>query len=864
MTSRSRAVELLHRTWSGPTNPFARVFMPVNNKIVGVRFMVTAFIFFVIGGVLALLMRTQLAVPENDFLDPELYNQLFTMHGSTMMFLFVVPFIEGLGIYFVPAMIGARDMAYPRLTAFGYWIYLFGGLLFYSSFFVGQVPDTGWFAYTPLSGKEFSPGIAQDFWLIGLSLTELSGIGAGAELVVTALKLRAPGMSITRMPIFVWSMLVTGFAMTFAFTVLFVATLLLELERTFGMTFFNPESGGSPILWQHLFWIFGHPEVYIMFIPATGIVSTIVPTFARRPLALYRLVILALLVTGFVSFGLWVHHMFTTGLPELAASFFTATSFMIALATGTQIFAWIATLWGTRPRLTVPMLYVLGFVVIFMLGGVTGVMIASVPFDWQAHDSFFIVAHFHYVLVGGVVLPLLGAIHYWMPKISGRMMNETLGKIAFWIVFVSFNVAFFPMHIMGLLAMPRRIYTYQEGTGLDGYNLLSTIGSYALGVGVLLFVIDVVLSLRFGAPAGRNPWQAGTLEWAGSSPPPSFSVETPLIVRHREPLWIDGWTGGTIDGRTDGRTDWRADGQDVEWSEGPQEGQGRREPDEEQLVNAARALDAGPEGWRAGLVTSSFGGEPRGVHFYPGPTLQPFIAALGVSLVALALLLKIGWLGIAGLVIAAVTFGMWLWPTANERDFVWRSNRLLDPNGKDPSPGGAEVGAFGAAMFCVVVSTILVVLLFSYLYLVGPAGPPQAPSWLLPAVAASGLVIGAILTALAVGRLRRGDSGLFVPFLSLSLLLGLAFLAVQGYSLLQLDFSPTLNAYASAFYTVNGFVLLIVTIGVALLVAALLRHVRGLLEGALPTPLLNAALYWYTVVALAVLSFVVLYLVPLL
>jgi cytochrome c oxidase subunit I+III len=830
MTTRANELERLQRTWAPPTRPLAHALMPVNNKIVGVRFMVTAFIFLLIGGLMALLMRTQLAVPENDFLDPILYNQLFTMHGSTMMFLFVVPFLEGLAIYLVPAMIGARDMSYPRLTAFGYWIYLFGGLMFYASFFAGQVPDTGWFAYTPLSGKEFSPGLAQDFWLIGLSLTELSGITAGAELIVTTLKLRSPGMSITRMPIFVWAMLVTGFAMLFAFTTLFVATLLLELERTFGLHFFNPDTGGSPLLWQHLFWIFGHPEVYIMFIPATGIVSMIVPTFARRPLALYRLVVLALLVTGFVSFGLWVHHLFTTGLPVLAASFFTATSFMIALATGTQFFAWIATLWGTRPRLTVPMLYMIGFVVVFMIGGVTGVMVASVPFDWQAHDSFFIVAHFHYVLIGGVVLPILGAIHYWLPKISGRIMSERLGAIAFWVIFVSFNVAFFPMHISGLLGMPRRVYTYQEGTGLYGYNLTSTIGAYALALGFLLFAINVAWSLRRGEKATPNPWLAGTLEWEGSSPPPSYSIETPWVVRDAYPLWAQVPDG---------------------------DGAERREPDEESLVRATRALDGRPLEWRAGLVTSTFGGEVRGVIYYPGPTLVPFVAALGIAVAALAVLVKLVWLGAAGLVLAALAIGFWLWPSPRERDLVWRSDRLLEPEEERPSPGGGEVGAFGAALFATVSATFLAVLLFSYLYLVGLAGPATGPGWILPAVAVAALVAGSVLVALA-GRLGRALA------LPLAILLGLGYLVVQGYSLARLEFGPQANAYASAFYALNGFLLLAVAVAVALLAATLVRHLRGLLEGPLPTPLANAALNWHVTVALAFLSFVVLYLVPLL
>jgi cytochrome c oxidase subunit I+III len=831
LAGRSGRLARLERTWAPPKGLLGRVLAPVNNKIIGVRFMVTAFLFFLVGGILALLMRTQLAVPENDFLNPELYNQLFTMHGSTMMFLFVVPFIEGLAIYFLPAMIGSRDVAYPRLTAFGYWIYLFGGLLFYASFFVGNVPDTGWFAYTPLSGKEFSPGIAQDFWLIGLSLTELSGITAGAELVVTALKLRAPGMSITRMPIFAWSILVVGFAMLFAFTTLFVATLLLELERTFGMPFFDPQAGGSPLLWQHLFWIFGHPEVYIMFIPATGIVSTIVPTFARRPLALYRLVVLALLVTGFVSFGLWVHHMFTTGLPELAASFFTATSFMIALATGTQIFAWIATLWGTRPLFTVPMLYVLGFVFVFMIGGVTGVMIAVVPFDWQAHDTFFIVAHFHYVLIGGVVLPLLAAIEYWLPKITGRMMSEALGRAAFWVIFVAFNITFFPMHVSGLLGMPRRVYTYQEGTGLYGYNLTSTIGSYALAVGFVMFALNVLWSLRRGAMAGSDPWRAGTLEWTGSSPPASYSVERPFVVHDAYPLW-----------RGPGET---------------------HERDEEALEHSAAALDAAPLDWRATLVTSTFGGEPRGVLFLPGPSYLPLLSAFGVTLAALALLLKSPWLGLVGALLATVMVAIWVWPNAEQRDLVARSDRLLDPEEREAWPGGSEVGGMGAALFATAVGTIVLVLLFSYLYLTGFTGPEAGPSWQLPAVGLGALLVASVLLPLGARARRRGKPARSGPFIGLAVLLGLVYVGLQGWSLLELGLAPQANAQAAAFYAVTVTVLLAVAVGVALLVASLVRHARGLLAGSAPTPLANAALYWHVAVALAFVSFVLLYLVPL-
>ncbi|MFP5501608.1 MAG: cbb3-type cytochrome c oxidase subunit I, partial [Candidatus Sericytochromatia bacterium] len=483
----------LQATWAVPPGLLGRL-AATNNQVIGKRFMLTTLAFFLIAMFLALVMRMQLAVPDNTLVGPKAYNVLFTMHGSIMMYLFIIPFLEGLAVYMLPLVIGSRDLAFPRLSAFGYWTYLLGGALFLSSFVVASPPDMGWFAYTPLSGPRYS-GLGADLWLMGLGLVEVGGIAAAAELVVTILKLRAPGMSLARMPLFAWAWLVTAGMILFAFTTLFAATMLLELDRSIGTQFFSAGSGGSDLLWQHLFWFFGHPEVYIMFLPAVGMIAMIVPVMAKRPIAAYSLLVVAFVVMGFLSFGLWAHHMFTTGIPWLSLSFFTAASLAIALTTGTMVFSFVATVWGTRPQWRMPLLYAVGFVLLFVLGGMTGVMVAVVPFDLQVHDTYFIVAHFHYVIIGGVVFPILAAMHYWLPKITGRLLSERLGWWSFALIFTGFNLTFFPMHLLGLWGMPRRVYTFQAGLGLDFQNMLASAGSVVLVAGFLLFIADVARSL---------------------------------------------------------------------------------------------------------------------------------------------------------------------------------------------------------------------------------------------------------------------------------------------------------------------------------------------------------------------------------
>jgi cytochrome c oxidase subunit I+III len=504
---------------------------------IGKRYIVTAFIFFLLGGIEAALMRIQLARPENSFLGPDLYNQIFTVHGSTMMFLFAVPIMEGIAIYLVPLMVGTRNVAFPRLNAYGYFVYLTGGLLLYIPLFLNFGPDTGWFSYVPLAGPQYSPGKRVDVWAQMITFTELSALVGAVEIVATVFKQRAAGMSLNRMPLFVWGSLITAFMVIFAMPAIMMASSSLAMDRLIGTHFFNPAEGGDPLLWQHLFWFFGHPEVYIIFIPATGIISTIIVAFSRRPVFGYTAMVLSLVSTAFIGFGLWVHHMFATGLPQLGESFFTAASIMIAIPSGIQVFCWIATLWGGRPRFKSPLLFACGFIATFVFGGLSGIMLASIPIDLQVHDTFFVVAHFHYVLIGGAVFPLFGAFYYWFPKVTGRMLDETVGKLNFWLLFVGFNVTFFPMHQLGLYGMPRRIYTYLADTGWGRLNLIASIGAGLMAVAVLTFMGNVVVSWRHGAVAGATPWGSDTLEWLTSSPPPHYNFLRPPIVEGRYALW---------------------------------------------------------------------------------------------------------------------------------------------------------------------------------------------------------------------------------------------------------------------------------------------------------------------------------------
>src|SRR4051812_36061647 len=512
-------------------------FSTVDHKKIGMRYIYTSFFFFFIAGLMALGMRAQLAQPDNNVLGPQQYNELFTMHGVLMIFLFNTPVLAGFGNYLLPLMLGSRDMAFPRLNAFSYWIFLLSGIFICAARLIASPPGGAWCPSPPLTDKTYSPGLNMDFWGLGVIFVGISTTVGAVNFIVTVFKMRAPGMAINQLPIFVWSLVGMAFMIIFAVPVLTVAAALLEADRLFGTAFYVPDRGGNVLLYQHLFWFWGHPEVYILFLPATGMVSAIIPVFSRRRLAGYIWIASSLVAIAFISFGVWVHHMFATGVPAAAMGVFSAASLVIVIPSGIQYFAWIGTMWEGRPRLEPPMLFALGFMLIFLIGGISGVMISSMPFDWQATDTYFIVAHFHYVLNGAVVFPIFGALYYWLPKMTGRMLDERLGRISFWTMFVGFNVAFFPMHILGFLGMPRRVYTYDSGLGWDALNLLISVASFVFALGTLLTLFNVVRSQFRGAPAPPDPWGADSLEWATTSPPPEYNFAAMPVVTGRHPLW---------------------------------------------------------------------------------------------------------------------------------------------------------------------------------------------------------------------------------------------------------------------------------------------------------------------------------------
>jgi cytochrome c oxidase subunit 1 len=618
-----------------PARPFARPrahtglmswISTVDHKRIGILYGVTAFVFFVMGGIEALLIRAQLATPDATVLSADEYNQMFTMHGTTMVFLVIMPLAAAFGNYLVPIMIGARDVAFPRLNAFGYWAFLMGGLFLYASFFFGGAPDGGWFGYAPNTLPPFSDGNRIDFWLVGLVITGVGSLTAAVNFIVTTLNLRAPGMTFMRMPVFVWMNLVVSFLLLFAIPIITVALFELYFDRNFGANYFNANAGGDPLLWQHLFWLFGHPEVYILILPAMGIVSEILPVFSRKPLFGYAVVVFSGIAIGFMGWGVWAHHMFAVGLGPVAQSAFAASTMFIAVPTGVKIFNWLATTWGGDLRMKTPMLFAMGFIAMFTIGGLSGVTHAVVPSDYQQTDTYYIVAHFHYVLFGGAIFGLFGGAYYWFPLVTGKLLKEGLGRLHFWLTFIGFNLTFGPMHILGLQGQPRRTYTYAEGMGWDFWNLMQTIGSMIIALSVLVFIANVVRTLREAKPAPVDPWDARTLEWTIPMPPPEYNFAELPVVHARDDFWHRKYT----------------------------------EDDHGRLVRLpaggadVKESDEKPERVEAHPAEHGDGG--HGIHM-PSPSYMPFLASIGFPLIGFGAIYGWWWGAVGAVFLLAGVFG---------------------------------------------------------------------------------------------------------------------------------------------------------------------------------------------------------------
>ncbi|HEY0747717.1 MAG TPA: cytochrome c oxidase subunit I [Steroidobacteraceae bacterium] len=605
-------------------------FSTVDHKEIGIRYIVTAFVFLGLGGIEALVMRMQLAGPNLSLLTPEQYNQLFSTHGMTMIFLYASPILSGFSNYLWPLLLGSRDMAFPRLNALSYWIYLASGIFLYVGFITGNGPNDGWFNYVPYASKQFNPGLNEDFYALGMVFLGISVTVGAANFIVTAFRTRAPGMSLNRLPILVWGTLTASVANLVVVPAVSLAFFLLWMDRQFGTHFFDVGEGGHVLLWQHLFWIFGHPWVYAIVLPAMGMVSDGLPVFCRRPLVGYSVVALSTVATMILGFGVWVHHMFATGLPDLGLAFFSGASIAIVVPSAVAVFAWIATIWLGRPVVTTSFLFFSSMILLFVIGGVSGFMTASVPVDWQLTDTYFVVAHLHYVLIGINVFPVVGATYFWFPKITGRMLDERLGRWNFWTMFIGFNVAFLPMHLTGLLGMPRRVYTYDAYPGWEALNLLTSAGSWVFAVGVLLFLVNILRSLKVGALATQNPWDAPTLEWSVSSPPPPYNFAVIPTVASRHPLWESRL------------------GEDQALSS----------------LDRGMLLDSGKET----IATSALDAAPDMILEMPEDSFAPLVLTAGLSGLFAGLLL-IMWTVVAiGAVLSAAGLLLWLWPRRELRE----------------------------------------------------------------------------------------------------------------------------------------------------------------------------------------------------
>ena len=817
--------EELERIWAAPRG--WRRLSAVNNSEIGLFYIGTALAFFVLAGILGLMIRAQLALPDATLLSANTYNQVFTMHGTVMMFLFAVPMVEAVAVYLLPGMLGARDLPFPRLSAYAFWCYAIGGLAFFCTIFFGAAPDGGWFMYPPLTGKEHSPGIGADFWLLGIGFIEISAIAGAIELVIGILFTRAPGMHLRDMPVFAWAMLVSALMVVFAFPAVIAGTLLLELERAFDWPFFIAARGGDPLLWQHLFWFFGHPEVYIIFLPAAGMVSMMVPTMAHTPLVGHRAIVWALVTVGIISFLLWAHHMFTAGLGTMALTLVSIASFAVAIPSALQVFAWIATFWRGQVQMAAPTLFLIGFHVIFVIGGLTGVMVAVLPFDWQAHDSYFIVAHLHYVLIGGMVFPVFAALYYWLPVVNGHRLSERIGRWVFWLMFGGFNLAFFPMHIAGLKGMPRRIYTYAGDLGWNGLNLASSVGAFVLAAGVALFLLDAVRTLRRPKQPHGNPWNAGTLEWVEAQ---DYGLRSIPQVRGHDPLWTQPGLADEIE-------------------------QGRH------------WLPGSVFGGRETLVTSPVHADLRHLLRLPTDGWLPFVAAAGTA--GFFLLLTMAQNVAAALcgIVAVAGIILWLWgsdplppaPTAKVGDHV------ALPVG---ARGGATHSWWAMVVLICVDASIFASLLFAHLHVAmasdicPPAGAALPPA-IWPMTSALLLLLGSGAMAWATSRVAPGrPQTLLRALVAVATLCVLAASAIDLAGQLQAGLSPVAQAWSAtvaALLAWQGFhaIVLLLTGGYVLA-----RSLTGKLRDDARVTIDNATLLWHYVTAQGIAGTLVVNLLP--
>ena len=817
----------LERAWESPKG--WRRLSAVNNSEIGVFYIATAMLFFILAGVLALVMRTQLAVPGNDLVDAKTYNQLFTMHGTVMMFLFAVPIVEAVAVYLLPGMLGARDLPFPRLSAYAFWAYAIGGLAFFCTLFFGQSPDGGWFMYPPLTGKEYSPGRGADWWLLGIGFIEISAIAGAIELIIGILFTRAPGMTLSKMPVFAWAMLVSALMIVFAFPAIIAATTLLELERAFDWPFFIPQRGGDPLLWQHLFWFFGHPEVYIIFLPAAGMVSMMVPTLAGTPLVAHRGIVAALIGVGLVSFALWAHHMFTAGLGALSMVVVSAASFLVAVPSGMQVFAWIATFWRGKVSLTAPTLFLLGFHFIFILGGLTGVMVAVLPFDWQAHDTYFIVAHLHYVLIGGMVFPVFAGFYYWAPIYNGHRLSERWGHWSFGLMFGGFNLTFFPMHFSGLLGMPRRIYTYPGELGWSALNMLSTIGAFAFAAGVLVFMIDAIRTMRRASRDHGNPWNAGTLEWVPSR---DYGVRSVPQVDSLYPLW--------------------------------------------DRPSLPREVEAGQHwlpgtvfGGRETLVTSWRDARPLHLLRLPTDGWAPFIAAAGTAGFFLLLTAELVWPAFACAVVAIVAILSWLW--ASDQAPPLHAATVADGVQLPIGASGRSSHSWWAVIILIAVDmTVFASFVFSHLHVsmaadVCPPAGAALPATRWPVIAGLLLMAGSLVMAFATRALRSAEprqQRLLRALVSLALACTAGGIGIDLASQFGAGLDPTAQAWSATVGVLLGYGgfhgAVLALMGGYLLV----RSWSGRLAPSARATLDNTALMWHCVTAQGVIAMLAAHLMP--